>query len=86
MSGGLTPEEESVLNSIGEAWGKFVELEQQHPSDLPEFHHAVHQMQQIVAMRVLRRDYPDYWANHKELCKEGSNICIQCLERGGRNG
>jgi len=56
---GLTKEEGEVMDALVEAWNKFSSLAKQHPSDVPEFCNGIHQCQHILAMRVLRKDYPE---------------------------
>ena len=64
--GGLTPEEGSVMDDLVSAWNKFIKLEKQHPCDINEFGDSIHKLQGILAMRPLRRQYPDYWKSYKE--------------------
>lgn len=78
---GLIEEELEVMDYIGKAWGAFVKLEKQHPSDLNEFHAGIHKLQQLIAIRILRRQYPDYWLSHIESAKKGSKICEKCFEK-----
>jgi hypothetical protein len=66
MNGGLTPEELEVSKSIVAAWNGFINLKQSHPSDKQEFHQAIHTLQKTLGMRVLRRDYPDFWIDKGE--------------------
>lgn len=65
-NGGLLPKESEVLKLITNAWNKYCELEKMHPSDIMEFHQAIHQLQQLMAIRVSRREYPDFWISYKE--------------------
>ncbi len=58
---GLLPEEQEVMDSINDTWGKFLKLKKQHPSDEEKFCLAVHLMQGLMAMRIIRRDYPEGW-------------------------
>lgn len=64
--GGLTPEENSVMDDLVSAWNKFIKLEKQHPCDINEFGDSIHKLQGILAMRPLRRQYPEYWKSYKE--------------------
>jgi hypothetical protein len=32
-----------------------------HPDDLDDFRRAIHDIQRILAGRVVARDYPEYW-------------------------
>lgn len=62
---GLMPEENEILDLTVEVWNKFAGLEVQHPSDLDDFYRAIHDIQRIVAMRVLRREYPEVFPTYK---------------------
>jgi len=65
-TGGLLPGEQLVMDDLVSAWNKFIKLEKQHPCDINEFGDAVHRLQGILALRPLRRQYPDYWKSYKE--------------------
>jgi hypothetical protein len=66
MSGGLTEEELGISKNIVAAWNGFINLKQSHPNDKNEFHQAIHILQKTLGMRVLRRDYPDFWLDKSE--------------------
>ena len=57
---GLTEQEGKVMDSLVLAWNEFSKLDSWHPSDTPDFCHAIHECQQILCMRILQRDYPGY--------------------------
>jgi hypothetical protein len=59
--GGLEEEELQILNSLADAWNRFVALAKKHPDDNDEFRRAIHQAQQLVALRVARRVNPQVW-------------------------
>ena len=58
---GLTDEEGLVMDALIYAWSQFTQLEVQHPSDVPDFADGIHKCQQSLALRVVRREYPDGW-------------------------
>ncbi|GED72323.1 hypothetical protein BRE01_60250 [Brevibacillus reuszeri] len=60
-NGGMTTEEKEIADHIVAAWNGFVTLKPTHPNDQVEFGDAIHRLQHLLGMRVLRRDYPDYW-------------------------
>ena len=62
---GLTDEERVVMDSLIFAWNQFLELEVQHPSDAPDFADGIHRCQQSLALRVVRREYPEGWYVNK---------------------
>lgn len=55
---GITQDEYSILMRIVDVHNDYSKLEQTHPSDLPEWVNAIHRLQELIAMRVVRRDYP----------------------------
>jgi hypothetical protein len=54
-----------VSDLIVKAHNLFTDLEQTHPNDLPDWVNAIHQLQNIIGMRVLRRDYPETYKTIK---------------------
>ena len=59
---GLTFEEKEILGHLASAWDKFSALEQKHPDDNSDFLRAIHQAQQLIALRVARRVDLDVWS------------------------
>jgi len=59
---GLTEQEGKVMDSLIDAWNEFNKLSVEHPSDNLDFANAIHQCQQIMGMRILRREHPKGWA------------------------
>ena len=66
QNSGLTSEEEYISDLIVEAFNCFVKLEQTHPDEKNDFKNAVHQLQQLLVMRMARRDCPDYWPSYNK--------------------
>lgn len=58
---GLTCEEGIIMDNLVESWNEFVKLDRQHPDELKEFGDAIHNLQSILALRVVRRSYPKGW-------------------------
>lgn len=56
---GLTTEEGFVMDHLIEAWNHFVSLKREHPSEINDFADGIHKCQYQLAMRILRRDYPE---------------------------
>lgn len=61
----FTKEEQEVMDLLVEAHNKYTELEQTHPSDLPDWVNALHTLQRLLGQRILRRDYPEDFPTHK---------------------
>ena len=61
---GLTPAEQAVMDHLVAAWNGFVDLPVQHPSDKPEFASALHRIQYLLGMRVVRREHGG-WTNEE---------------------
>jgi len=59
--GGLTEAERKIMEDLVLAWSGYVMLPVQHPADLAEFMGALHELQRLLAVRVVRRDYPGFW-------------------------
>lgn len=57
----FTKIEREISTHINHTVVKFKELPQTHPSDIPEFVRAIHDLQKILGMRVLRRTFPNEW-------------------------
>jgi hypothetical protein len=58
---GLTDAEGKVMDLLTEAAMRFARLPTEHPSDLQDVIDAVHRCQEILAVRVVRRHYPQGW-------------------------
>jgi len=63
---GLTEQELKVMDNICEGYTEFLKLDLQHPSEMGDFVNAIHVIQGILAMRVIRREHSEYWLIHKE--------------------
>lgn len=59
---GLTSQENEVMAHLVAAWSEFNRLSRLSPDHLTDFRRAIHECQRILATRVVKRDYPDYWA------------------------
>lgn len=59
MTKGFTKEEEIVMEHIVSAWNLFNQLHIQHNAERNEFITAIHNLQNILSMRILRREYPE---------------------------
>jgi len=57
--------EEKIMNLLIKAHNKFLELERTHPSELQEWISGIHQSQNTLIQRILRRDYPQYFTKNK---------------------
>ena len=55
---GLTKEEGVVMDSLVYAWNNFLKLDTTHPDEINSFADGIHDCQQLLMNRVLRRDYP----------------------------
>jgi hypothetical protein len=66
---GLTDQELKVMDEICHGYSEWLKLEMTHPSDMQDFVNAIHTIQGILAMRVIRRGYPEYWLTHNNETK-----------------
>ena len=62
---GLTEVEEIVSNKLIDAWNYYVKLPVMHESDQREFQSALHELQRLLSIRIVRRAFPDYWSSSK---------------------
>jgi len=61
---GLRHDEAEVMDSLVRAVERFAKLEEQHPNDTHEFYSAIHTAQDLLAVRIARRLYPEGWPTH----------------------
>lgn len=54
-----TVDEKIISELLVEAHNKYAILPTQHPSDINEWVYALHSLQKLLAMRLVRRDYPN---------------------------
>lgn len=58
---GMTPQETVVMDHLVEAWNGFVSLDETSAEERQIFMRAIHTAQNVIALRVLSRLFPDYW-------------------------
>lgn len=63
---GLTEQEGRVMDSLVTAWNEFTKLKTTHPSETNDFMNSIHQCQNILCMRILRRDYPEGYPTYNK--------------------
>lgn len=61
---GLLPEEQKVNKKLMECYQLFLDIERQHPDELRDFVDAVHHIQGLLALRVVRRSFPKGWSTY----------------------
>lgn len=61
---GLTEAEGEVMDALCEAVAAWEQLEKQHPSEAEDFYAAIHRAQDLLAVRIARRHYPEGWVNY----------------------
>lgn len=59
--GGMTEKEREISTNLVNAWNAFLELGDKHPCDNKEFGTAIRECQKLLALRIVRRDYPEHW-------------------------
>ena len=60
--------EKEIAEYLIKAWNLFTELERQHPCELDDFANGIHQCQNILGFRTLRRDYPETYPIKMDKC------------------
>jgi len=63
---GLTANEDTVMAHLAAAHRAFFDLPYHHPTAKHEWTTALHQLQSLVADRIVSRDYPQFWTQHTE--------------------
>lgn len=58
---GLTDVEGEVMSSLINAFNTFCNLERQHPDEIRDFTDGIHKCQDLLAVRIARREYPKGW-------------------------
>lgn len=61
---GLTPDEDEVMQYLMDAVNGFTQLPTQHPNDIEDFINSIHRCQDILAVRIARRHYPEGWPTY----------------------
>lgn len=61
---GLTPEEQGVMDKLMECYELFLKMDREHPDEIRNFVDGVHKIQDILALRVIRRCYPQGWPTY----------------------
>ena len=59
----FTKEEEEIMRLIVEAHNKFSKLKSTHSNEIKDWVNNIHNLQSVLSLRVLRRDYPNYYQN-----------------------
>jgi len=57
---GLSPEEGEVMDALSHATATYLGLPVTHPDEPAEFVDAIHRLQDLLAARLVRRDYPGW--------------------------
>jgi hypothetical protein len=79
---GLDPLEQDCMDGLVAAYNAFSKTERQHPDEMRDVVDAIHRIQDILAVRVIRRLYPEGWPTHiqkndidelRRLAKEVAN-------------
>lgn len=68
---GLTDDEGVVMDALVTATNAYADLPVEHPSEPDEFVTGIHRAQDLLAVRIARRDYPDGWARFDTETVEG---------------
>ncbi len=59
---GLTEDEQRVMDAVIATWDEWQRIEDSiRPDEQAQVMQAINMIQTVLACRVVRRDYPDYW-------------------------
>jgi hypothetical protein len=62
---GLLADEQRVMDLAVELWAAWLALPIEHPQDRAEVCAAVHRVQDLLAVRIARREYPEGWRRYE---------------------
>jgi hypothetical protein len=66
---GFTKQEAAAHAALMDFMREYMKLEKEHPTEEKDLERIVHHAQELLALRVLRRVYPQGWATYKgEKC------------------
>jgi hypothetical protein len=54
-------DEQKIMDLLCDAHNRFLKLKRMHPAELTEWIPAFHNLQHIISMRILQREYPEYF-------------------------
>lgn len=60
---GLTADEQAIMDHLVAAWNLYAHLTRgdRHEDDITQFRQAINDCQQIMALRIARREFGGYW-------------------------
>lgn len=61
----MTEEEREIMDLLVQAHNKFRLLKMTHPNDILEWCDGLHDMQGVIANRIVRRDYPNDFPSYE---------------------
>ena len=61
---GFTELEKECHDSLQKAYNCFLKMDRQHPDEMRDFVDSLHRMQDLLAVRIVRRCYPSGWPTH----------------------
>jgi len=62
---GFTEAEARCHDSLMVSCQEFIDLPRQHPDEMRDFVDAVHRIQDLLAVRIVRREYPGGWTTYE---------------------
>ncbi len=67
---GFTEAEQRVSDHLVGAFNEFCRLERTHPNETEEFVSALHRLQDLLAVRIVRRQFPKGWPTYPKRKEE----------------
>lgn len=61
---GLTEGEQKVMDALVTAFNEFASIDRQHPDEMRDFTDGIHRLQDMLAVRIARREYPKGWPTY----------------------
>ena len=63
---GFTMAEKECHDALQLAYKNFLAIPRQHPDEMRDWGDAFHRLQDLLAIRIVRRCYPRYWPTHSQ--------------------
>ncbi len=63
---GFTQDENECHLYLQKAYARFLNMPRQHPDEMRDFVDSFHRLQDLLAVRIVRRLYPDGWPTHSD--------------------
>ncbi len=67
---GFAEDEQECHDYLQKCYGCFLKMDRQHPDEMRDFVDSIHRIQDLLAIRIVRRQFPKGWPTHKNIKDE----------------